>query len=104
MTTPAPQPGPLYDEVLGYPAGLSIMLAALQIRLTASPSPEVARRTGYYIRQRLTGQFEAGCMFETAYRRPAWNREHAGPVAAECGWTDYVDAAAIRAVAQGEGT
>jgi hypothetical protein len=127
MTTSVPRPGQLHDEVYVYPAAVSAALAVLAaggpnlftlepthaelaaVRagapltdLLAPPSPEVTRRIGYYMRQWLAGQLEDGWMFATAYRWPARDREHAGPAAAECGWTDYVDAAAVRRITRGE--
>jgi hypothetical protein len=127
MTTPAPQPGQLHDEIFVYPAGVSLAVAALEascpahmtMQLTQSalaavcgfapltdapgfPSPEVTRRIRYYTAQWFTGQLDGIQMHEIACRWPAWNRTHTGPVAAECGWTDYVDAAAIRRITRGE--
>jgi hypothetical protein len=67
-----------------------------------SISPEVARRIGYYIGRWISGHLEGDWMYQTAHRWPAWDRTHVGPVAAECGWTGYVDAAAIRKITQGE--
>lgn len=129
MTTPAPQPGQLHDEVFVYPAVVSLAIAVLETSYPAhmtmpltqaalaavsgfapltdtagSPSPEVTRRIRYYTAQWFTGHLDGAQMHEIACRWPAWNRTRTGPVAAECGFTDHVDAAAIRRITQGEAT
>lgn len=70
----------------------------------ASPGPAspVGRRIAHYRTAEAAGGLDGLSMYAIAANWPAWDREHPGPVSAECGYTDYVDAAAIRTVTRGE--
>ena len=67
-----------------------------------SPVSPVLRRVRRYLADREAGALDSFSMYATAYSWPAWDRQNPGAVAAECGWTDYVDAAAIRTLTRGE--